>query len=623
MAPRNIRPAWLAGLIGWLAAVLLLVLSVGLAGEWAERAQIASLRERAAAQLELYTAILKSELGRYDHLPAVLQFNPAVLRLLREPEDLALVAEVNRYLEALNREAGPSDLYLLDRAGRTLAASNWNQPISFVGIDLSYRPYFQDALRHGSGQFYGIGTTSRTPGYYFARAVQAAGETLGVAVVKVNLDGIENPWARGSGRMLVIDEHGVVILAAEPGWRFRTLAPLPAATLEHFRNVRQYENVELRPLGLETERELGQGVRVVVLTGAADGTRERLLAQEQALPGSGWRVMVLSELDDLALIIRSAQAVTGLALGSLILLGLYLRQRRRAIGLKLAAQATLERANIDLEQKVAERTHDLRASNERLQREVQERERAEQVLRAAQDELVHAGKLAAVGQMAAGITHELNQPLAALRTLSDNALTLLRRQRLDDAQQNLAMIAGIVDRMAGITGQLKVFARKPQPVHAAVSVRHTLMRAIELLEPRLRTSEVRIVQALPEADLAVPGEGGRLEQVLVNLLANALDALDGRAGARIDVAAGQADGRVHITVADNGPGLGAEVLPRLFEPFFTTKAMGAGLGLGLTISEGIVRELGGVLRAANRPEGGAEFTIELPAFGTPGRTVHV
>jgi C4-dicarboxylate-specific signal transduction histidine kinase len=260
---------------------------------------------------------------------------------------------------------------------------------------------------------------------------------------------------------------------------------------------------------------------------------------------------------------------------------------------------------------VTERTADLVATNKQLNREIAERERAELVLRKAQEQLIHAGKMAALGQMSAGITHELNQPLAALRTLSDNARVLLAANRTGEVQSNLTLISQLTERMAKITGQLKAFARKSPLQLSRVSVRHSLGNALALLEQRLRTGRIVITQDLPENDVEVLGDPNRLEQVLVNLIVNALDAMHSADARHLHIAVSERAGRVSIAVRDSGTGIAADVLPQLFEPFVTTKEPGAGLGLGLAISSGIIGEFGGSLVAANRPEGGAEFTIDL------------
>ncbi|MBK8176859.1 MAG: sensor histidine kinase [Rhodospirillales bacterium] len=605
----------------WIASAALLVIAVLLAGRLVESAQIGQLTDDGAARTEHYARLLNGELSKYNYLPEIVQLNPQVLALMRSPPVPGQVDRVNRYLDAVNDAAGSAALYLVDQRGQVLAASNWAKPTSFVGIDLSYRPYVRDGLQAGAAEFYGVGTTSGEAGYYFARAIDADGVRLGVAVVKVALDGVKNPFGWGTDPAMVVDEYGVVILSSVPGWQFHTLHELAPDVLAVVRANRKYAHVELHPLGLRVEQPVADGIDVISLPEESGGHRLRMLAQEASLGHSDWKIVVLSELTDVRLLTRAAQAVTALGLGSLLLGSLYLSARRRAIRIRLAAKEALERANQELERKVLERTRDLTCVNVRLRDEVAERERAEQVLRETQDELVHAGKLAVIGQMAAGMTHELNQPVAALRTLADNALLLLERNKPQSVRANLEMIVRTVERMAKITGQLKGFARKGEgrPGLAAIGV--CLEHALALVENRLSRQQIEVVcDAIPSA-VMVLCDPGRLEQVLVNLLTNALDALGETPRGRIEITVTRAEAkaetrqdgnhRITIAVSDNGPGIPAAVLPRLFEPFFTTKAAGVGLGLGLTISEGIVRQCGGSLLAENRPSGGARVVIEL------------
>jgi two-component system C4-dicarboxylate transport sensor histidine kinase DctB len=580
-------------LVFGVAGLGLLLLALIAAGRWTEATQIARLRERSEARLELHATLLEQELARYHYLPAAVQLNPDVLALLRDPHDPVAISQAGRFLKALNAEAGASELYVLDRTGKVLAASNWDEEISFVGVDLSYRPYFQDAMRTGSGRFYGIGTTSDEPGYFYAKAIVDGGSVLGAATVKVSLDKLQSPWRQSPTQAaMAVDSDGVVILASEPGWKYRTLEPLPRAVLDRFKATRQFESLPLQPLGMRTERVLDDRVQIVSLPYGDAGGHHRFLLQERVLSRSDWRMIILSDLEELRAVTLAAQVMTGLGLGLAMLLVLFIRQRRRVIQLELAATRALEHANVQLERKVAERTRDLLA---------------------AQEKLVHAGKLAALGQMAAGITHELNQPLAALRTLSDNARTLLQRRQAADAETNLDMIAQIVDRMAQMTIQLKIFARKRKSVAGPVTIKPCIDHALMVVEPRRRAQDVEIRLVVENAGTRAVADAARLEQVLVNLLANALDAIGNVEGGEIMIAVSSGEGRVTIAVADNGPGIPPDVLPHLFEPFFTTKEIGAGLGLGLTICDGIVREFDGSLSARNLPDGGAEFAIELAA----------
>ena len=585
--------------------------ALGIAWVSAERIGNERLHDTGIHKLDLYAASLESALAKYDYLPGVLALRQEVVGLLRSPAVPGLRQSVNLYLSQVNTEAHSAVLYVLDTRGLTLAASNWNEEASFVGMDLSYRPYFHDALEHGAGRFYGIGTTSGKPGFYYSQAIRDQGQVIGVAVVKVSLDHVEEAWSGGTDIALVVDASGVVFLASDPEWKFKTFRPLQPAAAAAIETSRQYDGVRLAPLGLVAEGSAIDGVRIVAM---ADGSsRRRYLELTHPTPEPTWRLILLSDYSPVNVLIRNTVAFTAIALAFVFLLFLYFHQRRRAIHASLAAKGALQRAHDELERKVTERTVDLVAANEQLSREVAERQRAEHVLREAQEGLVQAGKMAVLGQMAAGITHELNQPLAALRTLSDNARLLLAKARTEDVQNNLTLISQLTDRMAKITGQLKAFARKSVLQLGPVSVRRALANVQALLEQRLRTESVEIVEDWSEPDVQVTADANRLDQVLVNLIVNALDAMHGSPVRHLEVSVREHAGRVTIAVRDTGPGVAADLLPKVFEPFVTTKEPGAGLGLGLAISAGIVREFGGTLVVANRPQGGAEFTIELAA----------
>ncbi len=288
-------------------------------------------------------------------------------------------------------------------------------------------------------------------------------------------------------------------------------------------------------------------------------------------------------------------------------------QRRRHLRDRLAAREALQKAYDELELKVEERTADLSATNKRLQDEVAERARAERTLRAAQDELIQAGKLAVIGQLSAGIVHELNQPLAALRTLSGNAIRFLDRGDETTTRTNLERIRQLVDRMGQITGQLKAFARKSTGEAQPSDLRIVVGNAIALLDQRLKSAGAQVISHFPTTPIEAFCDPNRLEQGLVNLAANSLDAMAGRPQQALDISARRQGERIEVKVRDQGPGLDEEARNHLFEPFFTTKEAGSGLGLGLAISAGIVADFGGNLTGDNHPDGGAVFTLDLPA----------
>ncbi len=605
-----------------LPILLLLLALIGVSGFGAHRVAlqlgIADLQATGLHRLDLYTASLEREIGKYAFLPGTLGLERDVIALLRQPADNGLAPQVDAYLEQLNERAGTLSIYVIDVAGRVVASSNWRRADSFVGEDLSFRPYFRDAIDNGSGRFFGIGTTRGEPGYYLASTLTDETRTLGVAVIKVSLEQLEKSWTTVEAPAIVSDENGVVILSSVADWKFTTLRQLDETTRSAFDQTQQYNRRALTSLGLQELRELEHGARLVRI--AKEGREMasvypvagRFLAQSRLLPGTPWTLTVLSHLEQVDDIAQSQAVVAVVVVALLFMLGLMANERRRHLQDRLAAREALQKAHDELERKVDERTADLSAANQLLQDEVSERIRAERTLRAAQDELVQAGKLAVIGQLSTGIAHELNQPLAALRTLSGNSVRFLERGDLDTTRSNLERIAQLADRMGQITGQLRTFARKSSGQLQAVPLCRALDNSLALLETRLAQANAEIRRDCPQPEPVALCDVNRLEQVLINLIGNALDAMDGQVAPCIELSCQCVEGKARLTVRDHGPGLADEAISHLFEAFFTTKQAGVGLGLGLTISAGIVRDFGGTLSGANHPEGGALFTLEIP-----------
>jgi two-component system C4-dicarboxylate transport sensor histidine kinase DctB len=608
-------------------AVVFVVLSVfalgaGIAYRWGERTGIESLREIGAHRLNLYVGSLQSELRRYEYLPEIVGLNDDIASLLRDPANPGLARATNLFLERVSAQAKSSAIYVMDLNGLTITSSNWNQGASFVAMNFAFRPYFKDAAAGGKGRFYGIGTVSFEPGYYFANGIYRDGQMLGVAAVKVSLDKLEALWTQSAEPVVLVDESGVVILSSRGDWKFRTMELLSAETLAKLAETKQYATIgALRPVGFHPEQRLNETDSVLSLpppgdAGSALPVHDRFLAQSRYVPDTKWRFVSLSPLAPVSARATNAAFATVLTMALLLSVVLFLQQRRRTIAQSLAARASLQRAHDELERKVHERTADLSLLNQSLEREIVDRRHAELVLKETMDELVQASKMAALGQMSTGISHELNQPLAALRTLSDNAIVYLNQQRFDVARGNLERISRLIDRIARITTQLKSFARKSPTQLKPVLVGNAISDVINLLEDRIGNSGVKVERSpAGEQALALCDEN-RLEQVLLNLMGNALDAMAQQPSKVMKIDVSRHDEMIAISIRDNGPGLGDRVIGRLFEPFFTTKEQGAGLGLGLVISSAIVRDFGGSLRGTNHPNGGAEFVVELRAAPT-------
>jgi two-component system C4-dicarboxylate transport sensor histidine kinase DctB len=603
-------PLW-----GWAAAAVLYAVAAAVAVEFAWQRSIDAIAAVGSHRLDLYAAALKSELGRYEMVPGIVARQDSVRALLdaapaaRGP----LLPPVNRYLEAVSADTGSLAVDVIDLDGEVIAASNWNQPLSFVGTNVSYRPYFQDALARGSGRFFGIGTNTGMPGLYFAGAVRADGKPTGAVAVKVSVDALEAAWRSPGEAALVVDGNGVIVISTVPEWKFTALAPITPGEQRRIEASKQYAGREVPMLAHRQLGDWGAAARFVRYPDwNRPGHDKRFLELSRPAPQAGDSLRVLL---DVAPAIRQERTAFAFVTALFMIVGLYTLyaiQRRRAIAEKLKGQDALRRANDRLEATVAARTAELTAANARMQQEIDERARTEQ-------ELVHAGKLAVLGQMAAGLTHELNQPLGAIRTLSDNARLFFERGQPAPAIANLERISKLVDGMAVLTGELKTFARKSDVRRTAVSLDDAVTHARLIYESRMRDERVQLDVRIP-AGTTVCAEPSQLQQVLVNLLGNALDAIAAQPERRIAIEARQADepGRVLFTVTDSGAGIAPDVLAHLFEPFVTTKPRGRGLGLGLAITMRLVQGFGARIWAANRPDGGAQFTIEFMSMSETG-----
>lgn len=572
-------------LMRWCAALALVVAAAYMGHEAALQTGLSRLRDAAQHRLDLVVTGLDAHLAGFEYLPALLEMTPVVPALLDAPADPDLRDGVNRYLKEVAASVGAEMLYVLEAGGTSVAASDWDQPGTSYGQDYSFRPYMRDAVTQGRGRFYGVGITSGKPGYYLAYALRRGEQLRGVMTVKVNLDEAERTWRNLPGNVLLVDERGVVILSTLGDLKYRPLAPLDAKQQAEVQLARAYGQASLQPLEWTTLKTLAADVQLVALDG-----RDHL-ASTRTLQHSPWQLVVLDELEPVRVAARYAAITASLAMAVLVLVAVTLRQRRRSVRHKLASQAALQAAHDSLESTVVARTAQLRA---------------------AQGELVHAGKLAAMGQMSAGMVHELNQPLTALRTLSDSAAILLEKGRADDVRSNLRRITGMVDRLTRLTAQLKTFAHKSDTPLAHVVVTRSIADARAMLESELQEHGIRLEIDVQPIGLSLVTDEAALSGVLVNLMRNAVDAMKAAPQRGLRVQARAQGGRMILSVADTGHGIRPDILGRLFEPFVTSKPAGAGLGLGLVISEQLVRGAGGALRAANRDEGGAIFTIDLP-----------
>lgn len=710
VAPSAKRSSWtrraqVAGLAATVAAL------IAGAGEWAARRESAALLEGIQRSIDVYALGLRSTASRFQYLPYTAARQPALQALLARPGDAALQAEANRYLEAVNRRADADALYLMDRDGRTLAASNWNTPDSFVDQNYAQRPYFKDANGGRSGLFYGIGLTTGRPGLFMAAPVLQQDRVIGVLAVKVSLQALEAAWAPAGGAVLLTDRHGIVFLGSEADWLFRSVRPVSEDGLQWVLQHRQYgPHIEFPALPWQVRHTQGEVGYRVDGTGAARGAD--WLAVDEALPEFGWTMTVMTERAGVDAARRIAWAGSAMGAAMLALALVAWRQRER----RLAVQDSARR---ELEQRVQARTHELHEAHafrksmedsllvgmrardldgrivyvnpalgqitgytaeqmigkappypywhpdnlaqhwddhamamagqaaltgfeSRIRHrdghevhtmvytarwldangrhrgwmssvvDITAQKKAEEQQRVREAQLQHAGRLASLGEMASTVAHELNQPLMALANFAGAARAFAARGDAAQLADALAQITDQARRAGDIVRRVRGFVRQGTERADKLTPAAVMTSVLALLAPEIRQRQARVETRVDCGPALLSADRTLIEQALLNLVLNALQAVQDLPRAqrvvRLELGADAQD--LWFRVLDRGPGLSADTLEKLFTPFFTTKP--DGLGLGLKVVRTIVESHRGQVSGQARDGGGAIFILRLP-----------
>ncbi|MCG9725815.1 sensor histidine kinase [Vibrio brasiliensis] len=578
--------------------LVLYVFAVIGGSSWVWNSSETSLLATHKEQLERFAEFISSKLDKYAHLPQLIAKDSELISALQSPDNSAQIELTNRYLQHINQTIQSTDAYLLDEFGNTIASSNWNLERSFVGRNYAWRPYFSNAIQGKPSQYFALGSSSKQRGYYFSYPVTYAAEIIGVIVIKMDLTAIEANWQNKTNTFVATDSNNVIFMSSNESWLFKSLTTLSESTRQSILNSRQYLDTPIRSFGL-----------------AGDLSREHSHLRNPALPGFEHDYLVSSRpLDKHNLTLRVLTSKVNLLWTTLSFsLVLSLMFVIAYLSFALAYQRQLKKRQFEqlqseakqkLEFLVMERTSELQA-------EISERTKTEQALRQTQDELIQAAKLAVLGQMSASISHELNNPLAAIRSFADNGKRFLARQSYERVDDNLSRISALTDRMAKISNQLRSFTRKSDSNEVSkLDIKPLILSAKELLAAQCKAKQVDLrldlEQQLPNVEL----NPIQFEQVLINLVTNAMQALEQQDQRTIEISATVSDSHIAIFVDDNGPGIAYSEQHQLFEPFYTTKKNG--LGLGLSISQQITQAMGGTLDIADSPLGGARFVITLP-----------
>ncbi|MEO1494475.1 MAG: ATP-binding protein [Pseudomonadota bacterium] len=517
----------------------------------------------AQSQHALYLRSLNEAIKQHQHLPFLLAQNPDIARHVRDGDAHTL----NTLLESFADVSGLEAIYVMALDGYVVASSNHSSAASFVGQNYGFRPYFQGAAGGTHSDYFAIGATTGRPGYFVAEPLHApTGDLIGVVAIKLDISELQQAWEERGEHVLATNADGIVVLASDPAWLYRAISDLDPDRRAEIAASRQFGTEPLEALAWETT----DGNRVILLgeTYAITSGRTDLL---------NWSVHYLTPEAAFLRQTLFATAIIGALIAVLIGFAAFLRSRRIEAALALS------------------------------QRHRQELVEANALLLNAQDELAQSSKLAALGQLAASVTHELGQPISALK----NHLFAAEIGNEITSKETLGSLHRLVDRMEVITKQLRFFARRSQDDMEAIDIATVVSEALGLMQHDFEAAGIDVNWIAPKAPFVVQGNQLQLEQAMVNLLRNALDASKGQAHATIKVDCRRAEGRLKVRVLDSGPGLGGQSIETLQEPFFSTRSSGDGMGLGLAITAEIIRAHGGTLSAQDAPDGGAVFEMSL------------
>ena len=566
----------------WLVAVMLLLVMV-MTHTLLRNHYLQIQSSKQLERVDVYKSALYASLSRYDYLPQVLSKNNELFEKAHSNPDKASAT-----LESVRSASRADSIFILKPDGTTIASSNWQEgDKSFVGQNYSFRPYFTEALQQGTGAFFGIGATTSIPGYFVSARYPETGEVVAVTAVKVNSSALDKNWKDGEEGVFVADKNGVIVLSSNKSWRYKTLKPLNEGQRAAIKVQKQFGDESLLPLA----RKISEGRETLVVT--IQGTR--YLETVADVGKMGWKIHYLepyARVQGQLVSFWSKAIILGLV-GLAVLLLFRMINARKAL---LHSQGE---------------SIELRKLNQSLEHEIIERKQIEAALRKAEIDLRRTSKLTAMGQLSASITHELGQPLSAMRTY---IASMGQAENSPAQDKTLGKLTALVDRMISISQQLRYFARSGDKEVRQINLQETVQGALNITQPAIHAEGVELTLQQPDLPVNVIAGSVRIEQVLVNLIRNAIDAMRDNSEdtpKALLIALQQTEQHAILIVEDTGSGLSDETLTLLFEPFYSTKPSGVGMGLGLAISVNIIAELEGTIRAENRNEGGARFVVTL------------
>ncbi len=542
------------------------------------------LQKKSTQRIELYQNSLHNELTRFNFLPFVIARDKQLIDWSFKRLEKANIA-----LEKIKKASGANEVYIMDDSGKTLSASNWREDSSFVDKNFMFRPYFKEAMAGKNGQFFGIGTTSKKPGFYISTGVKENNKIVAVTVAKVDLSVLENIWVNAGENIFVTNADDIIILSSKKEWKYQTLGPpLKESRLEDIKTKKQFSNQIIKPLSGNVQTPEGE----LYIDNIG------YLHQQEKIKDSDWVVHYLTPSSD----------VRGLVLSSWIKIGLIMLM---VTTFALIAWSFQSREKLKSSLKESAKLIEL---NDLLKAEINQRKEIEKELRVAQKNIKRASKLAAMGELSASIVHELGQPLSAMKTYIASAQLPSR----DDKELKgyeytiLPKLDALVERMSKISQQLKFFSNDNKKELTKIDIRDAIKGALIVVSPALEKDNVALLLEFKDQPYIIEADQTRIEQVFINLINNARVAVEHANIKQITITIGIQEQTFIIDVKDTGEGIMEDALNTLFDPFYTNRSSGTGLGLGLTICANIVHEFNGTITAYNNDNVGSTFSVTLP-----------
>ena len=537
------------------------------------------LSETAKVRIDQSSNRLLEQLASFKQLSNLLARNPKIIEAFEGNSDIKSIDELVQSTVFLS---GSEQILLINKTGNVIASSKL---VSGKPTEKSINPnepYVQAALNGRLGYFYAVDKQTLARTIFIARGIYTSSlSPQGVVIIKVDIPSLEYQWNVDDVSLAFFDANDVAFITNRPSMALRRLGSLDKPFLE----TKHYERNQISKF-FDYKKSMLLNHTILKFFNTEELPKEALILSKY-IPRLEMTTQVFMSTQVTKFSARVQAGLTAaifFALGS-GLWSLWLR-RQRLID-KLAIE---EAANAKLEARVEKRTAQLKK---------------------AQFQLVQAGKLKALGEISAGISHELNQPLAAMQNFSENGAKMLDLNKIEDARINFDLIGTQINRITRIIKSLRAFARKEKETIEAIDLQEVIKETLSLSKSRIDFEKVDIEWHPEDKEIMVMGGHVRLQQVVINLLTNAIDSMQNKKTKKISIKILKSKSDVIMSVRDTGDGLSDP--GRVFEPFYSTKEVGAskGMGLGLSISYGIVGSFGGEMSCSNYKSGGAEFIIKL------------